>query len=153
MRIGIFAGDTAGRTIDDVVAEARATADDGFAGYWIPQIFGMDALTVLAVVGREVPRIELGTAVVPTYPRHPMTLAQQALTVQAISGDRLALGIGLSHQMVIENMFGPFVREAGAAHARVPRGPDAVVRTGKRVVRRRDAARGRRRRTCPAPSP
>jgi len=77
MRIGIFAGDTAGRTIDDVVAEARATADDGFAAYWIPQIFGMDALTVLAVVGREVPRIELGTAVVPTYPRHPMTLASR----------------------------------------------------------------------------
>src|SRR6478609_1740709 len=106
MRIGIFAGDTAGRTIDDVVAEAQAAADDGYASYWIPQIFGMDALTVLAVVGREVPRIELGTAVVPTYPRHPMTLAQQALTVQAIIGNRLALGIGLSHQIVVEGIWG-----------------------------------------------
>jgi F420-dependent oxidoreductase-like protein len=57
-------------------------------------------------VGREVPGIELGTGVVPTYPRHPMMLAQQALTVQAASGGRLTLGIGLSHQMVIENMFG-----------------------------------------------
>ena len=61
---------------------------------------------MLAIVGREVPGIELGTGVVPTYPRHPMMLAQQALTVQAATGGRLALGIGLSHQIVIENMFG-----------------------------------------------
>jgi 5,10-methylenetetrahydromethanopterin reductase len=106
MRIGIFSGDTAKRTIDDIVAEARATNDDGFASYWVPQIFGLDTLTVLAVVGREVPHIELGTAVVPTFPRHAMTMAQQALTVQAISGNRLVLGIGLSHQMVVENIWG-----------------------------------------------
>jgi F420-dependent oxidoreductase-like protein len=66
----------------------------------------MDALTALAVAGREVPGIELGTAVVPTYPRHPAMLAAQALTTQAIIGGRLALGIGLSHQVVIESMFG-----------------------------------------------
>jgi 5,10-methylenetetrahydromethanopterin reductase len=106
MRIGIFGGDTANRTIDDVVADARQAEADGFASYWLPQIFGMDAITTLAIVGREVPRIELGTAVVPTYPRHPMMLAQQALTTQAASRGRFVLGIGLSHQMVIENMFG-----------------------------------------------
>ena len=61
---------------------------------------------MLAIVGREGPRIELGTAVVPTYPRHPMMLAQQALTVQAATGGRLALGIGLSHQIVVEFMWG-----------------------------------------------
>ncbi len=106
MRIGIFGGDTANRTIDDVVADARQAEADGFASYWLPQIFGMDAISTLAIVGREVPRIELGTAVVPTYPRHPMMLAQQALTTQAASGGRFVLGIGLSHQIVIENMFG-----------------------------------------------
>src|SRR5207248_5065226 len=106
MRIGFFGGDTAGRTIDDVVADARAAEQDGFASYALPQIFGLDAMGVLAVVGREVPRIELMTGVVPTYPRHPMTMAQQALTVQAASGGRFVLGIGLSHQIVIENMFG-----------------------------------------------
>ena len=107
MRIGIFGGEVAGlRGIDDVVASARQAADHGFASYWMPQIFGLDALTALAVVGREVPGIELGTAVVPTYPRHPMMLAGQALTTQAISGGRLTLGIGLSHQLVIEGMFG-----------------------------------------------
>jgi F420-dependent oxidoreductase-like protein len=107
MRIGIFGGEVAGQGgIDDVVASAKRVADEGFASYWMPQIFGLDALTSLAVVGREVPGIELGTAVVPTYPRHPMMLAAQALTTQVISGGRLTLGIGLSHQVVIEGMFG-----------------------------------------------
>jgi 5,10-methylenetetrahydromethanopterin reductase len=50
--------------------------------------------------------IDFGTAVVPTYPRHPVMLAAQALTVQAATGGRLTLGIGLSHQLVIENVFG-----------------------------------------------
>ena len=106
MRIGYFGGDTGGRTIDDVVADARAAEADGFTTYALPQIFGLDAMAVLAIVGREVPRIGLSTGVVPTYGRHPVTMAQQALTVQSASGGRFTLGIGLSHQMVIENMFG-----------------------------------------------
>lgn len=106
MRIGIFGGDTAGRTVDDVVADAKAVEAASFTSYVIPQIFALDAMGVLTVVGREVPRIELATGVVPTYGRHPITMAQQALTVQSASGGRFMLGIGLSHQMVIENMFG-----------------------------------------------
>ena len=106
MLIGNFGGHTAGRTIDDVVADARAAEQDGFATYALSQTFGFDAMGVLAIVGREVPRIELATGVVPTYGRHPLTMAQQALTVQAASGGRFTLGIGLSHQIVIENMFG-----------------------------------------------
>jgi len=106
VRIAISGAGVAERGLDDVVAAARTTADQGFTGFWLPQLFGFDALTTLAVIGREVPGIELGTAVVPTYPRHPMMLAAQALTVQAASGGRLALGIGLSHQIVIESMFG-----------------------------------------------
>ncbi|MEV0352748.1 LLM class F420-dependent oxidoreductase [Nonomuraea sp. NPDC050680] len=81
-------------------------ADDGFASAWLSHIFGLDALTTLAVAGSQVPGIELGTAVVPTFPRHPLALAQQAMTVNAAVRGRLSLGIGLSHQMVIENMFG-----------------------------------------------
>ncbi len=104
MRIGIFGGEPA--SIDAAVDGAREAAEQGFSGYWVSQIFGFDSLSVLSIVGREVPGIELGTGVVPTYPRHPMMLAQQALTVQAASGGRLVLGIGLSHQIVIENMFG-----------------------------------------------
>jgi len=106
MKIGIFGGAVTSGTLDVIVAEARAAEQDGFSSYWAPQIFGHDTLTVLAIVGREVPRIELGTAVVPTYPRHPMMLAQQCLTVNAAASGRLCLGIGLSHKIVIENMMG-----------------------------------------------
>jgi F420-dependent oxidoreductase-like protein len=70
-------------------------------------IFGLEALVSLAVAGSQVPGIELGTAVVPTYPRHPAALAQQALTAAlAVGPGRLILGIGVSHKIVIENMYG-----------------------------------------------
>jgi F420-dependent oxidoreductase-like protein len=94
------------KPVDDVIEQVQQLRELGFDAAWSSQIFGPDALTLLAVVGRAVPDITLGTAVVPTYPRHPMMLAAQALTVQAATGGRLALGIGLSHQMVIEGMFG-----------------------------------------------
>jgi len=106
MRIGSFGGSINEGTIDDIVAEARQAEADGFASFWVPNIFGHDALTALAIIGREVPRIELGTSVVPTYPRHPSAIAQQCLTVSAACEGRLTLGIGLSHQVVIENMLG-----------------------------------------------
>jgi 5,10-methylenetetrahydromethanopterin reductase len=131
VRIGIFGGHTANGPTDKIVDAARAAADDGFATFWLPQIFGVDALTTLAVVGREVRGIELGTAVVPTYPRHPVVLAQQALTTQMATGGRLVLGIGLSHQLVVEGMWG-YSYEKPLRHMReylevlVP-----VVRTGR----------------------
>lgn len=103
MRIGLFFGDA---TIDDTVAAVRTAEEQGFDSVWLPQIFGLDAVTTLALAGREVPRIELGTAVVPTYPRHPSALAGQALTASAAAGGRITLGVGLSHQIVIEDMFG-----------------------------------------------
>lgn len=98
-------------TVDRLRDDVAAAADAGFSSYWTPQIFDLDALTALAVISREVPAIRLGTAVVPTYPRHPMALAQQALTVSQVSGGRLDLGIGLSHKPVVEGMWGiPFER-------------------------------------------
>jgi 5,10-methylenetetrahydromethanopterin reductase len=106
MRIGIFGGVTATASIDEAIQDVRRAEQQGFASYWVPQIFGYDALTLLAVVGRDTSRIELGTSVVPTYPRHPAMLAAQALTTQKAAGGRFSLGIGLSHQPVIEHMFG-----------------------------------------------
>ena len=103
MRLGLFLEN---RDIDTFVGMCRQAADDGFASLWTSQIFRLDALTALAVAAREVPNIEFGTGVVPTYPRHPMTLAIQAMTTQAVAGGRLTLGIGLSHQMVVEGMWG-----------------------------------------------
>ena len=104
MRIGMMF-DTE-KPFDHVVGQVASLHQAGIETAWASQIFAYDALTALAAIGREVPDIGLGTAVVPTYPRHPVMLAGQALTVQAATGGRLTLGIGLSHQVVIENVFG-----------------------------------------------
>ena len=106
MRIGISVETTGGATLDATLAEIGRAEQDGFATAWMPNIFGFDALTLVALAGRLTRRIELGTAVVPTFPRHPFALAQQAMTVQAATGGRLALGLGPSHRVVIETMLG-----------------------------------------------
>jgi 5,10-methylenetetrahydromethanopterin reductase len=107
MRIGISLAEPSGpEALTTLADQVRQAADDGFASAWISNIFGLDALTALAVAGSQVPGIELGTAVVPTYPRHPAVLAQQALTTALALQGRLALGIGLSHKIVIEDMYG-----------------------------------------------
>src|SRR5213596_3058695 len=108
MKIGIGIGDIAGAPadVDGLVAQANRAEADGFASGWFANIFGMDAILAAALCARETARIELGTAVVPTYPRHPVAMAQQALSAQAVARGRFTLGIGLSHQIVIEGMFG-----------------------------------------------
>ncbi len=108
MRIGIGIGEISGSPVgvDGLVEQARQAEADGFASGWFANIFGIDAIMAAAVCARETSRIELGTAVVPTYPRHPVAMAQAALSAQAIARGRFVLGIGLSHQVVIEMMFG-----------------------------------------------
>jgi 5,10-methylenetetrahydromethanopterin reductase len=104
MRIGVqLAGGTG---LEGRIARARDLESRGFATLWIPHVFGLDAITLCSLIGRETKRIELGTAVVPTQPRHPTALAQQALTAGVASGGRFTLGIGLSHPPVIENLMG-----------------------------------------------
>lgn len=94
------------KPLPDTVTALRRLAEAGLDHAFAAQIFGPDTLTLLALAGAQVPGIELGTGVVPIYPRHPMMLAQQALTVQWATGNRLILGIGLSHQVVVEGMWG-----------------------------------------------
>lgn len=108
MKIGIGIGDIAGTpaNVDDLVAQAKRAEADGFASGWFANIFGMDAIMAAALCGRETRTIELGTAVVPTYPRHPVAMAQQALSAQSAARGRFTLGVGLSHQIVIEMMLG-----------------------------------------------
>jgi F420-dependent oxidoreductase-like protein len=108
MRIGIGIGDIAGTpaTVDDLVAQAMRAEADGFRSGWFANIFGMDAVMAAAICGRETNTIELGTAVVPTFPRHPVAMAQLALSAQAVARGRFTLGVGLSHQIVIEMMLG-----------------------------------------------
>jgi len=110
MRLGVFVETSRSKGGADALAsfveEVRGAAERGFPSVWSPQVFGFDALTALTVAAREVPGVTFGTAVVPIYGRHPMHLFQQALTTQIAAGGRLTLGIGLSHQPVVENMWG-----------------------------------------------
>ena len=107
MKIGIFLP-TPGTTpeITPLIEQFQRVEAEGFASGWTPNILAFDALTLLALVGRVTQRIELGTFVVPTYTRHPVVMAQQALTTQAASGGRLTLGIGVSHRVTIETLLG-----------------------------------------------
>lgn len=119
------------------LAEAAASAEtDGFAAAWTVHFSrGLDAVTALTFAGTRTTTIELGVGVVPIHPRHPVALAQQALTAQAAVGGRLVLGVGVSHRAVVEGVHGlsyrdllahledylrvlvPLVQEGRVAHA------------------------------------
>lgn len=108
MRIGINSGAASGpeTTIEGLIARALKMEELGFDTFWMANMFGLDAMTALALVGQRTTRIKLGTAVVPSYPRHPLVMAQQAATTNAASQGRFTLGIGLSHKPIIEGMLG-----------------------------------------------
>ena len=78
----------------------------GLDSTWMGQLFGIDTLMLYATAGRDTTTISLGTAVVPTYSRHPLVLASQALTAQALTGDRIVLGIGSSHRALVHDTMG-----------------------------------------------
>ena len=107
MRIGLNATALVAKaSVEAFVDHARTAATDGFDSYWVAEhpTGGLDALTVLTVVGQAVDTMELGTAVIPTYPRHPMVLAGQAVTAQSAMRGRLTLGVGLSHQPMLAEL-------------------------------------------------
>ncbi|BCY10552.1 TIGR03564 family F420-dependent LLM class oxidoreductase [Actinoplanes sp. L3-i22] len=105
MRIGIMIGEVRGpATADDL--RAQAAAADGLAAVWSAQALGWDALTALVLAAGQTPTAELGTAVVPVRQRHPLTLAGQALSAQAATGNRLTLGIGAGIGAMLTGMYG-----------------------------------------------
>lgn len=110
MKIGIFMGGSGSDRIrlDEIVQQGKQAEEDGFDSYWLAHISsrGPDALTALSLIGSQTSRIQLATGVVPTYPRHPTMLAQQAMTTQIAAGGRLTLGIGPSHKPGIEDVLG-----------------------------------------------
>lgn len=102
----------------DIVGDVVAAEAEGFGSAWTVHFSrGVDALSVLAVAGTRTSRIDLGVGIVPTYPRHPLALAQQAATAQAFCGGRLTLGVGVSHRPVIEDLHG-LAYQQPAAHMR-----------------------------------
>ncbi len=110
MRIGLMIGPERGRyrtKVERLQADARWAEESGLSTVWIPQIPDeFDALTAAAVVATQTSGIEIGTAVVPVQPRHPIALVQQILSVQAVCQGRLAVGLGVSHHWVIDEMLG-----------------------------------------------
>lgn len=121
MRIGLNID--GGNRLEDLINKIETARSDGYVSAWLPQspgsgprkrssrrvrheLFGYDSLTALAVAAQSVEGIELGTCVVPTFPRHPMVLAEQALTVQAAYSGPVTLGIGVSHQHVVADQWG-----------------------------------------------
>jgi F420-dependent oxidoreductase-like protein len=115
MRLGVMVGPERGRydtKVERLRRDGKWAEEAGFSTVWVPQIPDeFDALTAVALIGAETERIEIGTAVVPVQPRHPVALAQQALSVQAVCGGRLSLGLGVSHHWIIDEMMGlPYER-------------------------------------------
>jgi len=107
MKIGINgSGQLAHPNLDAIVADVEQSEAAGFDSYWLAQTALADSLAMLGIAGRTTSKIELGTAVVPTWTRHPEVMAAGALTAQAASGGRLVLGIGLAHQVTVENRWG-----------------------------------------------
>lgn len=105
MRIGINGSSliAIGAPLTQIVDHAAEAEKAGFSSYWLAQLAVPDALTAIATMGSATSTIEIGTAVIPTWPRHPLMLAAQALTVQEATGNRLTLGIGLAHKPSVED--------------------------------------------------
>lgn len=111
MRIGLMVGSDKERSRADRLAglleDGKAAESHGFASFWMPQVPGyLDAMTAVALLGQVTERIEIGTAVVPIQTRHPLIMAQQALTTQVACSGRFTLGIGPSHHWIIADQLG-----------------------------------------------
>ena len=150
MRIGINGSSliAVGAPLAQIVDHAAEAEAAGFSSYWLAQLAVPDALTVIADDGRpDVAPSRSAPRSIPTWPRHPLMLAAQALTVQEAIGNRLALGIGLAHKSSVESTLKIPVRHAGQAHGRVPVGAAAGDdRPQGDLHRRHLVGRGRERR-------
>ena len=93
------------RDVTKVIELAQQCEEAGLHGMVLGSAFGFDTFMALAAAGPHTDRILLGTAVVPTWPRHPLVMAQQAATANALCGGRFRLGIGPSHKPVM-GMYG-----------------------------------------------
>src|SRR5438874_7689791 len=95
------------RDVETAINKIRAAEQAGVQQVWMTQSVGMlDTLTLFAAAAAHTSQIRFGTSIVPIYPRHPLVMAQQAVTVDALAPGRLRLGVGTSHRHAMENMYG-----------------------------------------------
>lgn len=104
MKLSLYVGETRDleRSLEAIVDAERR----GLHGVWLPGGLALDTLTVLALAAGRTERIRLGAGIAYAWPRHPLVLAQQALTLAAASAGRFELGIGTGHRRMMEQTFG-----------------------------------------------
>src|SRR5438093_741938 len=95
-----------GRDLATAVNLARRVEALGYDSAWVTHGLGRDSFVVLAAYGAATSRLGLGNGVVPVYPRHPVAMAQAALTLSEATGGRFRLGIGVSHRASMETQLG-----------------------------------------------
>ncbi|MGW3111704.1 TIGR03564 family F420-dependent LLM class oxidoreductase [Streptomyces sp. NPDC001091] len=101
----------AGNQVDATVLLAREAAAAGLRSAWFGQTFGADSPQLAAIVGREVPDLQVGTSAIPVFGRHPLVVSSQAQTAQAATHGRYHLGLALGTRLLTEGGFGlPFER-------------------------------------------
>src|SRR5438309_8066871 len=104
-RIAVFS--SAGSKLDDAIARARAAETLGYDSLWSTQLpDARDASLVLAALAANTSRLKIGTGVLPIYTRHPTAMVQMAATLDELSGGRFILGLGVSHKVTVEGMWG-----------------------------------------------
>jgi alkanesulfonate monooxygenase SsuD/methylene tetrahydromethanopterin reductase-like flavin-dependent oxidoreductase (luciferase family) len=104
LAVGSFIG--AGRSLDAAVERVRRAESLGYESAYVTHIAARDSLTVLAAYASATDRIKLGTGVLPIFSRTPVATAQTAATIDELSHGRMVLGIGISHQVTVEQWYG-----------------------------------------------
>lgn len=112
MTIGVVLSTTTRQLpIDETVLLAREARDAGLHSAWFGQSFAYDSPSLAAIVGREVPGLQVGTSAIPVFGRHPLIVSSQAQTAQAATGGRYHLGLALGTKHLTEDAFGiPYER-------------------------------------------
>src|SRR5438034_5565378 len=104
-RVAVF--NPAVKTVDESIARAKAAERLGFESVWTTQMpDARDAALVLAAYANHTERVKLGTGVLPIYTRNPTAMAQMAATLDELSHGRFILGLGISHKVTVEGMWG-----------------------------------------------
>jgi F420-dependent oxidoreductase-like protein len=95
-----------GKSLDQAIGRVERAEELGYDSTYVTHIAGRDSLTVLMAYAAATERIRLGTGVLPIYSRTPVASAQQAATIDEYSRGRMVLGLGVSHQVTVENWYG-----------------------------------------------
>ncbi|MFL5893597.1 MAG: LLM class flavin-dependent oxidoreductase [Thermoleophilaceae bacterium] len=98
-----------GRSLENALERVRMAEQLGYHAVYTTHLAGRDSLTVLAAYAAETEHVKLGTGVLPIYSRTPVATAQQAVAIDDMSSGRLVLGVGVSHQVTVENWYGDHI--------------------------------------------